>query len=75
MAKYDANKMRALLARKDRRGLTYEQLSVETGIPVFTQDTGPGFIADFTRELFARYGVLPLFSPPHIGETRLLRCR
>jgi transposase-like protein len=36
MAKHDANGMRALLARKDRRGLTYEELSEETGIPVST---------------------------------------
>lgn len=36
MTKHDAKRMRALLARKDREGLTYEELSEETGIAVST---------------------------------------
>lgn len=36
MAKHDARRMRALLARKDAQGLTYAELSEETGIPVGT---------------------------------------
>ena len=36
MAKHNAERMRELLSRKDRRGLTYEELSEETGIPVST---------------------------------------
>ena len=36
MGKHDAETMRGALARKDREGLTYEELSAETGIPVST---------------------------------------
>ena len=36
MGKHDAERMRGALVRKDREGLTYEELSPETGIPVST---------------------------------------
>ncbi len=47
-------------------GLALEHLFAVHGAPlVLKQDNGPGFIAEVTRELCAKHGVLILYSPPY----------
>ena len=46
--------------------LALSQLFAEHGAPlVLKLDNGPGYVAERTRELCARHGVLMLYSPPY----------
>jgi transposase-like protein len=49
---HDEAEMRAALARKDRLGLTYDELSEETGIPVSTLGYWRRKLRDEPKRLF-----------------------
>jgi transposase-like protein len=70
--KHDIEKMRAIFARKDQEGLTYEDLCRETGIPVST-------LGYWARKLRGRAAAEPVFqeiavvaAAPLVGEIEVI---